>query len=55
VKTFKTDLVDATPAHLKAAQAFVEDVVAHGQVGKYCLKNPPRRPIIDFRPAPDVD
>ena len=31
VKTFKNDLVDAAPANLKAAQAFIEDVVAHGQ------------------------
>jgi Ca-activated chloride channel family protein len=31
VKMFKDDLVDATPDSLKAAQAFIEDVVAHGQ------------------------
>jgi len=31
VKTFRDDLVDATPANLKGARAFVEDVIAHGQ------------------------
>jgi Ca-activated chloride channel family protein len=31
VKTFKNDLVDATPQNVKAARAFIEDVVAHGQ------------------------
>jgi len=31
VKTFQNDLVGVTPANLKAAQAFIEDVVAHGQ------------------------
>jgi Ca-activated chloride channel family protein len=31
VKTFKDDLVDVTPENRKAARAFVEDVVAHGQ------------------------
>jgi Ca-activated chloride channel family protein len=31
VKTFKDDLVGVTPDNLKAAQAFVEDVVANGQ------------------------
>ncbi len=31
VKMFKNDLVDVTPDNSKAAQAFIEDVVAHGQ------------------------
>lgn len=31
VKTFKNDLVDATAEARKAARAFIEDVVAHGQ------------------------
>src|SRR4029077_16455290 len=31
VKTFKNDLVDALPDNLKAARAFIEDVIAHGQ------------------------
>lgn len=31
VKTFSADLVAVTPERRKAAQAFVEDVVAHGQ------------------------
>jgi Ca-activated chloride channel family protein len=31
VKMLKNDLVDVTPANLKSAQAFIEDVVAHGQ------------------------
>ena len=31
VKTFRSDLVDVTPENRKAARAFVEDVVAHGQ------------------------
>ncbi len=31
VKTFRTDLVGATPANIQGARAFVEDVVAHGQ------------------------
>ena len=31
VKTFQNDLVGVSPENRKAAQAFVEDVVAHGQ------------------------
>jgi uncharacterized protein YegL len=31
VKTFQNDLVGVTPENRKAAQAFIEDVVAHGQ------------------------